>query len=518
MNLNDADRAREDLLQAISDGHPEKIARTAISNIWPLYTSHSDLLISAVVELPSAVLDRHPILRVMHPMLPVLARISRAFKPVAYTQDVRTLAPEEVDFLIFAQMTTFRFSGDISAALVCARRLEDRLLQVRVETRDRMDGPLWFFHHQIGTTLLAAGDTGRALLKFVNARQFGKYSRQPYAERMALSRAALAHAVRGTLGEAERALAEGTSMPPVTTVHEIATTASEMTAAALIAIERMSDDVDALLADARPSDNIELNWPFALLARCRAYLSRQRPEEALEAIRLAADGHPAQQGSFAHDVVASTSIQALIATGDVAHAWKIAKDNVKRGPLTQFATVRLALYDCRFDVAAHEMRVIAGDQTLGPAQRAEYVLLSGWLELGRTGTIEEDTARQIARVAKRRERRRLLTLMPRQLVDRVSETLDRDAAAEFDAVTEGLSYVDAQARPSLTSGELRVLNALPGRDSTAAMAAKFHVSPNTVKSQLRSLYRKLGCSTREEAIRIATRARLLANVVQEVSV
>ena len=36
------------------------------------------------------------------------------------------------------------------------------------------------------------------------------------------------------------------------------------------------------------------------------------------------------------------------------------------------------------------------------------------------------------------------------------------------------------------------------------IAARLHVSANTVKSQRRSLYRKLGASTREEALAIAT--------------
>jgi DNA-binding CsgD family transcriptional regulator len=59
-------------------------------------------------------------------------------------------------------------------------------------------------------------------------------------------------------------------------------------------------------------------------------------------------------------------------------------------------------------------------------------------------------------------------------------------------------FRDLQARPSLTSGELRILNALPAQRSTANMASSFHVSPNTVKSQLRSIYRKLGVSSRAE--------------------
>ncbi|MCK8478333.1 response regulator transcription factor [Microbacterium aurugineum] len=510
MNLTDTDRARDDLAKAVRAGHPETIARIIVANVWPLYTTYPEALTAAVVELPSSLLDRHPILRVLHPMTAVLARRSRSYQPVPHTQDARLMSPDELDFLLLAQMLAFRVNGDVTAAMVYARRLENRLLETAAEGRNRIDGPLWFLHHQIGSTVLAAGDSGRALLEFATARQLGKFSGQPYAERMALSRTALAHAVRGTFSEAERALAEAAEMPEVTALHASATTSSEIIAAALIAVDRRSGDIDELLSGTCPVDAIELNWPFALLARSRAYLSCHRPEDALEAIRLASDGHPTQRGSFAADVVASSTIEALIATGESSYAWALVKENPKVGVLTQLATVHLALYDGRLDTAVVELRALASDQTLGPAQRAETVLLSGWLEFARTGEIDAETARQILRIAQRADRRRLLEVTPRQLVERVRDALDAESAEEFALATADIEFRDLQARPSLTTGELRVLNALPSQRSTATMASTFHVSPNTVKSQLRSIYRKLGCSTREDAIRIATRMRLLA--------
>jgi ATP/maltotriose-dependent transcriptional regulator MalT len=406
-------------------------------------------------------------------------------------------------------MVAFRFNGDMPGALGYARRLEDRILQTRLESRDRMDGPLWYFHHQIGSTLLAAGESSKALLEFATARQLGQFALQPDAERVVLGRAALAHALRGTLGDAERALAEARALPPTTAAHTNSSRSAENTAAALTAVDRMSDDVDDALDALEPFDSVDLSWPFALLARCRAFLTRQHPEDALEAIHLATDSHAVLPGSFAADVVAATSIKALIATGDMAWAWRVAEENQRPGVLTRLATVRLTLHDGRFDATAHELRLLAGDQTLGPAQRAEAVLLAGWLELGRSGEIGRETATQISRVAQRRDSRRLLAVMPRQLVDHVRETLPGDTATAFDAATAGVPSFEMRSRPSLTVGELRILNALPAHNSTAVMASTFHVSPNTIKSQLRSLYRKLGCSTRDEAIRIATRLHLL---------
>lgn len=509
MNLNDTVRAKEELDRAVGSGSPDTIARTAMANVWPLFSSHAAELRAAIVGLPSPVLERYPMLKMLHPMTPVLARTTRPFKPLIYQDDARAMSPEELDFVTLVQMIAFRTSGDVTAALTYAKRLEDRILQTRVESRERTDGPLWFFHHQIGSTLLAAGDTTRALLEFATSRQLGRFSIQIDAERMALGREALAHAVRGSLGDAERALAEARSKPAPTLSHVDACRTSEAAAAALIAVDRMADDLDEALAALDPYDTIELTWPFALLARARAFLARRQPEDALEAIHLAGDSHPVQQGSFAADVVAATSIKALLAVGDIGHARRIADDNADPGVLTRLASVRVALHDGRFDIAGHALRALAADQSLGPAQRAESVLLGGWLELARTDDIDRDTALQISRIARKRDSRRLLAIMPRQLVDHVRAQLPSEPAVEFETVTAGLANFEMHPRPILTTGERRVLNALPSHQTTAAIAETFHVSPNTIKSQLQSLYRKLGSSTRDEAIKTASRLHLI---------
>lgn len=510
VNLTDAALAEAELDRALATGNAENIARSAMFHVWPLYSMHAPKLRDAVLALPSSVVERYPALRVVHPITPVLARTTRPYKPLVYSDDVRSMDPEEVDFLILTQMIAFRFSGDVAAALVYAKRLEDRILNTPVEVRDRLDGPLWFFHHQIGSTLLAAGDSTRALLEFATSRQLAAFAIQPDAERLALGRIALTHALRGALGDATHALEEAERCPQPTAAHINSSRSSEQTAAALIAVDRMTDDLDDHLERLEPYDTIELTWPFALLARTRAFLARQQPEDALEAIRLATDSHPAQHGSFGSDVIAATSIKALLATGDITRARRISEERAQTGMLTRLATVRLALHEGRLEVATQLLADLTRDETLGPAQRAEHVLLSGWLELARVYEIGPETALQISRVARRRDSRRLLAIMPRQLVDHVKGQLSADSVAEFDAATAGLANSDMHARPALTTSELRLLHTLPVHHTVAMIASTLHVSPNTVKSQLRTLYRKLGCSTRDGAIKAAMRLRLLA--------
>ncbi len=55
-----------------------------------------------------------------------------------------------------------------------------------------------------------------------------------------------------------------------------------------------------------------------------------------------------------------------------------------------------------------------------------------------------------------------------------------------------------------------MLRRLAGTASAREIAAGFHVSHNTVKTQVRSIYRKLGVATREEAVAEARERGILS--------
>ncbi len=57
---------------------------------------------------------------------------------------------------------------------------------------------------------------------------------------------------------------------------------------------------------------------------------------------------------------------------------------------------------------------------------------------------------------------------------------------------------------SLTTAELRLLPLLPTHLSFPEIAEQLHVSPHTVKSHVKSVYRKLGVSSRSEAVELLT--------------
>ncbi|WP_227994434.1 LuxR C-terminal-related transcriptional regulator [Luteimicrobium xylanilyticum] len=67
---------------------------------------------------------------------------------------------------------------------------------------------------------------------------------------------------------------------------------------------------------------------------------------------------------------------------------------------------------------------------------------------------------------------------------------------------------DADLASTLTRRERVVLSHLSEDVTLEQIATQLFVTRNTVKSQVRSLYRKLGVSTRAEALEYARRAGL----------
>jgi LuxR family maltose regulon positive regulatory protein len=87
---------------------------------------------------------------------------------------------------------------------------------------------------------------------------------------------------------------------------------------------------------------------------------------------------------------------------------------------------------------------------------------------------------------------------------KLREWLD-DASAHADAV----SAVALPGPAALTPAELRILGYLPTHLSFREIAGRLYVSANTVKTQAHAVYRKLGASSRSQAVAQATRLGLL---------
>jgi LuxR family maltose regulon positive regulatory protein len=76
-------------------------------------------------------------------------------------------------------------------------------------------------------------------------------------------------------------------------------------------------------------------------------------------------------------------------------------------------------------------------------------------------------------------------------------------------VLDHAQSVATEPRPALTRRELEVLHELPTLRTVEEIASGLVVSVNTLKTHLRSLYRKLGVNSRREAVAEARRLGVL---------
>lgn len=102
-------------------------------------------------------------------------------------------------------------------------------------------------------------------------------------------------------------------------------------------------------------------------------------------------------------------------------------------------------------------------------------------------------------------RYKLLTEHPAEVVDKIIEMCG--GSAESGGVAEEFDVVAADQ--VLTERELAVLRYLPTMYKASEIAADLFVSVNTVKTHQQSIYRKLGVSTRRDAVDRARQRKLL---------
>lgn len=272
MNAAQTSCALDELCAAQATGDPRMIASTASRQIFRLYAHHYDALVEAVRALPSEVLPQHPALYLVYPWIGVATRSTRPLD-VSVFDSYRGLPGEERATATVLKLLAVRHTGDLQASVALARQLSE--LIARGEAGDPGDatGPLWYFHSQIGSALLCAGSTSAALREFALARQYAETFGLLEALRVTAGRTAVAHAVRGSVEEAERALQSARTYPDVSFAFRENAAATELIAETLLAVDRMAPDAGDRIAALDALDGAEVVWPFVFLARTRYLLA-----------------------------------------------------------------------------------------------------------------------------------------------------------------------------------------------------------------------------------------------------
>lgn len=263
--------------------------------------------------------------------------------------------------------------------------------------------------------------------------------------------------------------------------------------------------------------------PFALIVSARARALDGEYLLALELLRqsrrLYRQWVPAGSGAFLGDTLRA---HVLVRIGQGDEAWKVLSTMASDRhhyvcPHRFVAQLRLsngdlegalaALQPCEEVGEAHAMRTLVDVQLLRAAIEIGLGDRSGaayWADRG---------LRTMATTGIRTPLQLVPSGLLRELAD---DARERPQSAAVVALLEELSGSlegDPTSPEPLTARETAVLSQLRRGLGIAAIATELFVSPNTVKTHLRSVYRKLGVSSRGAAVRKASSMGLYQDAI-----
>lgn len=361
---------------------------------------------------------------------------------------------------------------------------------------------LAFLRLQEGLTALLGGDVAgaRHLLQAAHDAEGLRGSAAGRAQ--VAAHLALACAVAGELVEADDALATAEALE-AEIGGSVAATADAIRLARLVLLldRRQLPEAGRLVQGRKPASYGSL-WPLALWSHAQFLLLTGRHRHGLRLLARAEEVVPLGKvgDGIAHEIKRAARAEFNIALGNVREAWVAIEPGTSRTPWSAVAEAMVLYVSGEFETVRYAARVAraAHDLTLRDAARLRALEAAACIARG-----DVEGARRLLGVvldtAQQQGWRSYVSSLPRPLVAFAlrEDWLPADVAASaLDAVwTPG----PALAAP-LSPRERAVFRLLLEGAARAEIADQLGVSINTVKSQVRSLYAKLGVTSRPEVL------------------
>ncbi|MXQ77960.1 hypothetical protein GSM98_17495 [Rhodococcus rhodochrous] len=318
----------------------------------------------------------------------------------------------------------------------------------------------------------------------------------------------LMHALRGEGPEARAALSTDRSPRRHHRNNARLAHTAEQIAAALLAIDRLESDVALdILVDIEASTAPNELWALTLYAQGSLALLTHTPMDGLRRIKAEIRKHPELHAGYNAVLVNAIRADLELALGDFDRARNLVADSTHLFTAPVHARMRLLTGDpAGSEALVHHYGT---DPNCTPRQAMELAVLgaAAACALGRDTEARPHLDRSIALSQQTGLLRPFTMVSPLMARHLGSLGVDLPTAAEPTAL-DTATYPKSKPVVRLTPRERAVLDGLIAGRSARTIAKVEFVSVNTVKTQLRSLYRKLGVNSGKDAV-IAARHLML---------
>ncbi|KRB36959.1 LuxR C-terminal-related transcriptional regulator [Microbacterium sp. Root180] len=516
MDRSAPEHADDDVITRLADAlaRDDTAAAAVIvrDHMYEIWVTRAELLGMALMRFTADDYAAHPALTLARDSAGLQAGGGAAPERLDIEAVLPTLSHPLQTQVIYLEMSLARYRREAEHSLALGAELRRRLVGTTraLHSAQPYDPePVWI--NQLSMTETLLGDTSAAIADLREADRLSTLDERDPIRADNHAKLAILLALRGNVAEARTALAQSHAVASwAPAPREFVGRFAEI-AAALIATESMAPDAEDALAAAHHPVNKAADeyWPLLLLAQSRYALAHQRAALVLELTSTAAATGPYPESGLTHDVLSSLTASAYIELGDLTAA-QHALTGERPGWLVRVARLRLLVARGAHRQLQADARRLLTAPRAPLAQRVEAMLLISWGDWLHRGRPEPSSAIQIAELVEHNDLIRPLTTVPRDLLTALAEALPAARRASFEAAFAPLpAHSPATALSPLTERELSVLRALADHSSVTELGKQLFLSPNTVKTHLRTVYRKLGVRSRDEALDEAVRLGIL---------
>ncbi|QIK82752.1 LuxR C-terminal-related transcriptional regulator [Sanguibacter sp. HDW7] len=363
------------------------------------------------------------------------------------------------------------------------------------------------------TERLVAGDSPVARVAFADAHLLADELADARLRTRAAVGAALVDVVHGEISSAARWLATLDDDAPDVLATEPALATFVAATQALVAVGRLDPRAPELESFLAADDVVDEARGLAVTVRLLAALVRGDHDVMAEADEAAAARSTAgEPEDLVGSIATSARIDLLLAQSRIFQARSLLARAAGQGTAYLLARARTAYHGGDFARAVALARQGIAVQPAVPRLQAGMLLVLAAAESARGHEAEAaHAAREALAVCTTSGLLQYLAYTPRHVLRSLCDDVPGLAEALDDLEARGVPDILPAPRvvAELSEREREVLEALASADSLGAVARRLYLTTNTVKTHLRSIYRKLGTHSAAETVQRAVECGLI---------